>query len=686
MRKIIILYHILVFVVAVSTSAATRLVPSQYPTIQAAIDDANDGDTIIVQPGRYTGSGNRDIEFKGKAITVRSIDPNDPNIVAATIIDCNGTRANPHRGFYFHGGENASSIVAGLTITNGYGLYEPWWSLIGLSPLGGAIYCNNASPVITHCIIAGNVAENGGGIFCATGSPTINNCTFTSNSANWGGGMFNIGNSSPTVEGCTFSGNSAKYGGGMFNLDNSSPMVNGCTFSGNSAGWDGGGMFNSYNSRPTVKGCTFSGNASKGGGGIYNTDDSVLTNCILWGDVPCEITDNLGYHTNITYSDVQGGWSGEGNINVDPNFAKLGYWDQNGTPDDPKDDFLVEGDYHLKSQAGRWDPLIAGWIKDDVTSPCIDAGDPSSPIGLEPFPNGGIINMGAYGGTIEASKSYFGEPVCETIFAGDINGDCKVNLLDFALIALHWLEDNTPQPPGQASNPWPPDGAMSVYLDVDLSWTAGTNALSHDVYFGTDANALASADRMAPEYRGNRTFTKFDPELLNRYTTHYWRIDEICSGGITKGTVWRFTTGDAPPKGRTCFPADTLVWVDGALVEISKVVAGQMVGKTNCLAASSEQIEAVQEHEGTFECLDITLENGNTISVVDSHCFLLDSGQWAPVQKLTTGSKLKSLEGLITVRSIVKREKPFVGKVYNLRIKDTDWYLVGRDGIVVRDY
>ncbi len=79
-----------------------------------------------------------------------------------------------------------------------------------------------------------------------------------------------------------------------------------------------------------------------------------------------------------------------------------------------------------------------------MTSPCIDAGDPMSPIGHEPFPNGGIVNMGAYGGTAEASKSYFGEPVCETIVAGDIDGDCKVNLSDSAIMALHWLEDGRP--------------------------------------------------------------------------------------------------------------------------------------------------------------------------------------------------------------------------------------------------
>ena len=78
---------------------------------------------------------------------------------------------------------------------------------------------------------------------------------------------------------------------------------------------------------------------------------------------------------------------------------------------------------------------------DEVTSLCIDAGDPTTPINFEPFPNGGIVNMGAYGGTPEASKSYFGKPPCETIVAGDINGDCEVDFRDFQLMALHWCED-----------------------------------------------------------------------------------------------------------------------------------------------------------------------------------------------------------------------------------------------------
>jgi len=154
---------------------------------------------------------------------------------------------------------------------------------------------------------------------------------------------------------------------------------------------------------------------------IYNVNNSIIV-----ATDPVNVqAPYLASDIHINYSDVCNEvWAGAGNINADPIFA------------DPNN-----GDYHLKSQAGRWDANEGRWTKDDVTSPCIDAGDPASPIGLEPFPNGGIINMGAYGGTEQASKSYFGKPTCETIVAGDINGDCVVNFKDFAFMAFHWLEE-----------------------------------------------------------------------------------------------------------------------------------------------------------------------------------------------------------------------------------------------------
>jgi hypothetical protein len=119
----------------------------------------------------------------------------------------------------------------------------------------------------------------------------------------------------------------------------------------------------------------------------------------------------------------------------DPLFANPGHWNSELAPTS-----WTDGDCHLKSQAGRWDPNTSSWVQDDVTSPCIDAGDPNDPIGDEPFPNGGRINIGAYGGTAEASKSYFGEPVPETIIAGDINGDGRVDWLDLSILASHWLQ------------------------------------------------------------------------------------------------------------------------------------------------------------------------------------------------------------------------------------------------------
>ena len=225
------------------------------------------------------------------------------------------------------------------------------------------------------------------------------------------------------IRNCVIAGNIAQHedygrGGAIYN-HSSSPIISNCTITGNLAGTSGGGIYCVYGGSPAV------------------------TNSIFWANLPLEIYVSTGAPATpvVTYSNIQGGWPGESNIDVDPCFADIGYWDPNGTPQDANDDFWIEGDYHLKSQGGRWDANEGRWTKDDVTSLCIDEGNRTSPIGGEPFPNGGIINMGAYGGTVEASKSYFREPVCETIVAGDINGDCKINFKDFAIMAFHWLRN-----------------------------------------------------------------------------------------------------------------------------------------------------------------------------------------------------------------------------------------------------
>ena len=108
---------------AAAQAAAIRSVKADgtgtYPTIQAAIDVAAAGDEVVLQPGTYTGDGNRDIDFRGKAITVRSTNPRDPAVVAATVVDCQAEYPDCHRGFLFASGETASSILSGLTIRNG---------------------------------------------------------------------------------------------------------------------------------------------------------------------------------------------------------------------------------------------------------------------------------------------------------------------------------------------------------------------------------------------------------------------------------------------------------------------------------------------------------------------------------------------------------------------------------------
>jgi hypothetical protein len=510
MRAAILTAICVVLSISVLTSAAIRTVPDQYGTIQAAIDDCNDGDTVVISPGTYTGDGNQDIDFKGKAIIVRSSDPDDPDIVAATIIDCNASEAEPHRGFIFNSNEGPDSVLGGLTITNGYAPEVEDRSY--LYSFGGGILCRGASPVIRNCLIKNNTAGlRGGGILCFDDAgPQIIGCTVTGNT---NGGIFD---DSGTILNCTVKENSSFGVVSMFGevigctishnkgvgLDCSwfiQPTVINCIISHNSEGGvecmdSGGFLFN----------CIISGNRSSGSGGgisaVGEINHLVIENCVVVGNtakyqggaIVCGtelpyssplISRTIIAHNRNTAIAESGGYGGDhgdpqihnclfydnaggdfydydtdttvtgaeqinafelatANIDGDPCFASLGYWDPNGTIEDANDDFWIDGEYHLKSQAGRWNPSTEAWVLDSTTSQCIDAGQIHAPIAFEPFPNGGIINIGAYGGTNEASKSYFGKPPCEIIVAGDINGDCEVDFFDFRLMALHWCEDN----------------------------------------------------------------------------------------------------------------------------------------------------------------------------------------------------------------------------------------------------
>ena len=393
---------------------------ADFNNIQAAIDDANDGDVVEVQSGTYTGIGNRDIDFLGKAITVRSA-----NGAEYCIIDCEGMEQAPHRGFYFHSGEESESVLDGFSITNGYA-YGTDSNRHG----GGAIRCDDSSPMIMNCIFTRNYAAwDGGAINNLNSDPTIVNCSFIDNEAieNDGGGINNY-KSSPQIINCIFSGNSAyDWGGGIRNLHTSSPTIINCFFNNNSSD-EGAGIFDYNDSTPAILNCTFIGNLARtGGGGIDSQEYCVVTisNCIIWDNDGPALS---GGQYDVSYSNIEGSFIGLGNIDVDPCFVDS-----------------INGDYHLKSEGWRWYESWGIWTWDDVTSLCIDAGNPGSGLGDEllsvprdPDNEWGEnvrINMGAYGGTAKASMG----PVGWALLA-DVNNDGVVDFVDVGIWAGYWLE------------------------------------------------------------------------------------------------------------------------------------------------------------------------------------------------------------------------------------------------------
>jgi len=261
-----------------------------------------------------------------------------------------------------------------------------------------------ASPSLTNCSFIGNDSgDRGGGMYSESScDSTITDCTFTDNSAGDGGGIYNK-ESDPVLTGCTFTDNSANnYGGGMYNSGNDARVVN-CSFSSNIGGSgggicneetrviitnskfifniansdDGGGIFNLGGS-PTVTNCTFTGNeADDFGAAISNIESSpTISNCIMWGDRFDEIYVDGGTPI-FRYCDIQGGWEGEGNIDVDPLFIDA----------DGLDDIAGTEDDNLR---------LLPW------SPCIDVGDnsvvepDSTDLDGNPRIINGIVDMGAY--------------------------------------------------------------------------------------------------------------------------------------------------------------------------------------------------------------------------------------------------------------------------------------------------
>jgi internalin A len=241
-------------------------------------------------------------------------------------------------------------------------------------------------------------------------------------------------------------------------------------------------------SSPTISNLTIADN--KYGIDAYADSAPDISNCILWNNIDGDL-----FGCRARYSCMERCSEGEGNISDEPLFV------------DPEN-----GDYHIRSERGRYWPQFDIWALDKVTSPCIDGGDPDTNTLNEPMPHGGRINIGAYGGTIEASLSPW-------------------QIL-----------------PSQASVHYPRDGEYTDNLPIILAWTPGQYADLHDVYFGTDYDAVANATTESIGiYCGRQSveMTTYDPGILELNKTYYWRIDEVIEadpGSPSKGSVWSFTT------------------------------------------------------------------------------------------------------------------------------------------------
>jgi hypothetical protein len=413
--------------------------PAAVKTIQEAIGAAWDFDIIVVHPGVYR----EHVNYNGSMVTVTSVDPNDPAVVERTIIDGSGTGSV----VMFRNSEGPYSVLQGLTIRNGQ----------------NGIECSGAdtSPLITKCRVVSNTAA---GIACSLASPTVTETTIENNKSlgisashgeislcricSNGSGKADdagLGNCKGLVSGCIVSGNNGD------GLRNQAGEVRNCLISAN---LNNGVRFQSLSCSTgcNIVNCAVVGNKANGISVAvpYYTADVTVKNAIValngnvavyglsntWGggsgNVSVDWTDVFGNSAGDYYATGPVTLAiGQHNISQDPLFAKRGYWDNTGV--------WHEGEYHLKSKLGRWDPRSATWVTDPADSPCLDRGDPASAFLDEPLPNGGRINMGAYGGTSEASKSPSGA-TCLEYPAMDFNHDCKVDQADLDIFLTHWLE------------------------------------------------------------------------------------------------------------------------------------------------------------------------------------------------------------------------------------------------------
>ncbi len=342
MRHALLMLFTMLSILPVSSSAAVLNVPGDYSSIQAAINAANDGDTVLVADGTYTGTDNRDIDLLGKAITV--ISSNGPD---NCIIDCEDGHYL-HRGFHCHNGETHSTMISGFTIINASAESGNGILCDGSSPVisncifrdcisdtytngnGGALCFINSEAAVNDCIIEGNsVASAGGGLFGKNSMLVITNCTITGNTAKYSGGATFI-ESDITMTGCSVMNNTAEYTVGGISIDDSTAVFTDCEISGNtvlesiysSAEADGGGIYIS-SSHAEIRDCAVCDNTcpDAGGGFFLDSQDEILiTGCTIQNNTAMY---GGGLYCSFNTLPVISGSAGSSNTFIS-NFAPMG--------------------------------------------------------------------------------------------------------------------------------------------------------------------------------------------------------------------------------------------------------------------------------------------------------------------------------------------------------------------------
>ncbi len=522
-----------------------------FDAIQEGIDAAVDTDTVLVADGTYTGDGNRDLDFNGKAIRLQS-----ENGAATTIIDC----GNTNRGFVFMAGETSATVAIGFTIRKacisgseyGYGgaifcsdsdptisdcIIEECHATGRYAGMGGGIYCEEgAEPTVSLCTFRANRADYGGAAYCKSSRPAFDDCCFLDNTAsaeggaircsyyssptigkcafigNWAvsGGALSCNNSSPTISACSFQANSAYYGGALYLEEGSDPVLTGCFVTANVAGHTvGGGMHCTSKSRPDLSNCVFADNRARSRGGgiscsgggyptlgnctlINNTagnqggalytshmdSDPLLTNCILWGNSPDQIVAASG-SASLSCCDVQGGWPGTENIDLDPlltsdKHLRAGSPCIDHCPSGPSDDMDEELRPEDIPGIGFDDPPDARTL-DIGADEFVDSDSDGLPdywelaTGLDPYDDGtGDPNNGA---------------------SGDPDGDALPNSDEYLLGTAPWIADT--------------DGDTR---DDALELSQGTNPVNADnetrTYYVNGAAGNDTWDGLAPAWDG----------------------------------------------------------------------------------------------------------------------------------------------------------------------------------------